>query len=45
MKFYKIPLENLLVVHDDVDLPLGTLRIRPGEDRPGKKGCYRSSTV
>ncbi len=38
MKFYKIPLENLLVVHDDVDLPLGTLRIRPGGGSAGQKG-------
>jgi PTH1 family peptidyl-tRNA hydrolase len=38
VKFYKIPLENLLVVHDDVDLPLGTLRIRPGGGSAGQKG-------
>ncbi len=38
VRFYKIPLENLLVVHDDVDLPLGTLRIRPGGSSAGQKG-------
>jgi PTH1 family peptidyl-tRNA hydrolase len=38
VKFYKIHLENLLVVHDDVDLPLGTLRIRPGGGSAGQKG-------
>ncbi|MEI6602806.1 MAG: aminoacyl-tRNA hydrolase [Clostridia bacterium] len=26
--FYKIPLENLIVVYDDVDLPTGRIRVR-----------------
>jgi peptidyl-tRNA hydrolase, PTH1 family len=30
VRFYKIPLEQLLVVHDDLDLPFGVLRMRPG---------------
>ncbi len=30
LRFYKIPPENLIVAHDDLDLPLGTIRIRPG---------------
>ncbi len=38
LRFYKIPLENLLVVHDDVDLPIGTLRVRPGGSSAGQKG-------
>jgi peptidyl-tRNA hydrolase, PTH1 family len=38
VRFYKIPIQNLLVVHDDVDLPLGTLRIRPGGGSAGQKG-------
>lgn len=29
VKFYNCPLENLIVVYDDVDLPLGKIRIRP----------------
>ncbi len=29
MKFYKIPIENLIVIYDDIDIPVGTLRIRP----------------
>ncbi|NLJ57787.1 MAG: aminoacyl-tRNA hydrolase [Tissierellia bacterium] len=29
MKFYKIPIENLIVIYDDIDLSLGTLRVRP----------------
>jgi peptidyl-tRNA hydrolase, PTH1 family len=38
MRFYKVPLENLLVSYDDVDLPLGTLRIRPFGGSAGQKG-------
>jgi PTH1 family peptidyl-tRNA hydrolase len=36
--FYKVPLENLLVAYDDVDLPLGTLRLRPSGGSAGQKG-------
>jgi len=36
--FYKIPLNNLLVAHDDLDLPLGTIRIRPDGGSAGQKG-------
>lgn len=38
VRFYKIPLERLIVVHDDLDLPFGTLRLRPGGSSPGQKG-------
>jgi PTH1 family peptidyl-tRNA hydrolase len=38
VKFYKVPLPNLLVVYDDVDLPLGVLRLRPGGGSAGQKG-------
>lgn len=27
--FYKLPLENLLVIYDDIDVDIGTIRIRP----------------
>jgi PTH1 family peptidyl-tRNA hydrolase len=37
-RFYKVPVENLLVAYDDVDLPLGTLRMRPGGGSAGQKG-------
>jgi len=37
-RFYKLPLENMLVAHDDLDLPFGTLRIRPGGGPGGQRG-------
>jgi PTH1 family peptidyl-tRNA hydrolase len=38
LRFYKLPLENLLVVHDDLDLPFCTLRMRPGGGPGGQNG-------
>jgi PTH1 family peptidyl-tRNA hydrolase len=37
-RFYKTPLTNLLVVYDEVDLPLGTLRLRAEGGSAGHKG-------
>jgi PTH1 family peptidyl-tRNA hydrolase len=38
MRFYKVPPEQLIIAHDDIDLPLGTLRLRPGGGSAGQKG-------
>ena len=38
VRFYRVPLENLLVAYDDVDLPVGTLRLRPMGGSAGQKG-------
>jgi PTH1 family peptidyl-tRNA hydrolase len=38
LRYYKIPVEHLMVAYDDIDLPLGTLRIRPGGGSGGQKG-------
>jgi len=38
VRFYKIPNEKLLVVHDDLDLPFGTLRLRPQGGAGGQRG-------
>lgn len=37
-RFYKIPLEQMLVVHDDLDLPFGTLRLRSFGGTGGQRG-------
>ncbi len=42
-RFYKIPHERLLVAHDDLDVPLGTIRLRPGGGSGGQKGV--ASTI
>ena len=38
LHFYKIPIENLLIAHDDLDIPFGTIRIRPGGGPGGQRG-------
>lgn len=43
IRFYKIPLDHVIVAHDDIDLPLGTIRIRPGGGSGGQKGL--ASTI
>lgn len=36
--FYKIPHDRLVVVHDDLDLELGTVRLKRGGGTAGNKG-------
>jgi PTH1 family peptidyl-tRNA hydrolase len=38
LKFYKLGTENLLVTYDDVDLPFGTVRMKPSGGAGGHKG-------
>jgi PTH1 family peptidyl-tRNA hydrolase len=38
MSFYKIPPENVIVLHDDLDLQLGQLRIKQGGGHGGHNG-------
>src|SRR5207244_1851014 len=38
MDFYKLPVEDLLVVCDDFNLPLGKLRFRPRGSTGGHNG-------
>ena len=28
-EWYKLPMDNIIIIYDDVDLPVGTVRIRP----------------
>ncbi len=43
LHFYKLPIENMLVAHDDLDIPFGTIRIRPGGGPGGQRGM--ASTI
>ena len=38
VKRFKIAMNDLLIIHDDLDLPLGKIRIRPGGSAGGHKG-------
>lgn len=38
MHFFKIDLEHLLIIHDDLDLPFGTIRMRAEGGTSGQKG-------
>lgn len=38
VRFYKVPLERLLVIYDDLDLPLGALRLRESGGAGGHHG-------
>ena len=38
LRFYRVPLEQLLVIYDDLDLPLGTIRLRENGSSAGHKG-------
>ena len=42
LNFYKVPMENMLIAHDDLDIPFGTLRIRP-KGGPGGQGGMAST--
>ena len=41
--FYKIPLTNVMILSDDLDIPFGTIRIRPGGGPGGQRGM--ASTI
>lgn len=43
--FYKLPLEDLLVVCDDFNLPVGRLRFRPGGSSGGQRGLENISQM
>ena len=38
MMFYKVPLENLIVIHDDMDIAVGNLREKVGGGSAGHNG-------
>ncbi len=38
MRFYKIPLSHVIAIHDELDLPLGKLRVKRGGGNGGHNG-------
>lgn len=38
LRFYKLEMEDLIVIHDDLDLPFDTVRIKKGGGHGGNKG-------
>lgn len=38
LNFYKLPLENLLVIHDDKDLPFGSMKFQKSRGHGGHNG-------
>jgi PTH1 family peptidyl-tRNA hydrolase len=38
VRFFQIPLDQLIVAHDDLDLPLGTIRLRGSGGSAGHRG-------
>jgi PTH1 family peptidyl-tRNA hydrolase len=43
-RFYKVPAERIVIVHDDLDLPYGTVRLKLGGGDGGHNGL-RSATA
>jgi PTH1 family peptidyl-tRNA hydrolase len=36
--FYKVPIEQIIAVHDELDLPFGTIRLKRGGGENGHNG-------
>lgn len=45
MNFYKIPKDNLLVIHDDIDLPFGSMKIQYNRGPGGQNGVRNISEL
>ncbi len=37
-QFYKIPFQNIIIIHDDIDIPLGKIKIIKNKGAGGHKG-------
>ena len=44
-QFYKVPVERIVVVHDELDVPYGTLRIKRGGGDGGHNGLRSISSA
>jgi len=45
LNFYKIPKENLLVIHDDIDQPFGSMKIHFNRGHGGQNGVRNISEL
>ena len=36
--YFKIPIENILIINDDLDLEIGTFKLKPGGSSAGHNG-------
>ncbi len=45
VKFYKIDLDNILVIHDDIDLPFGAVKLKKGGGHGGHNGLKSIDTL
>ncbi len=45
MQFFKIPIENILICHDELDLPFGTIGFKPGGGLAGHNGLKSIAQV
>ncbi len=44
-RFFKVPLERIVVIHDELDLPYGALRLKRGGGTGGHNGLRSTSTA
>jgi PTH1 family peptidyl-tRNA hydrolase len=44
-RFYKVPVERITVVHDDLDLPFGSLRLKRGGGDGGHNGLRATTSA
>lgn len=44
-RFFKVPVSRIVVVHDDLDLPFGTLRLKRGGGEGGHNGLRSISSA
>lgn len=44
-RFFKVPVERIVVIHDELDLPFGSLRLKRGGGEGGHNGLKSTSTA